>query len=484
MKQYLYGVDVQGIQSYIFATDKLKEIAGASELVEQVCSQFFEACLGSAYQANQVMRKAGGSIRYVFTDREVCERLVRHFPRYVAERVPGLTSSQAVVPIDGNLKMASEALNRRLRQARLRPPTPSDLGWMIHERARRTGLPGVAYDRSDVIDEQQKSKLAAATDSQLLYKKLIGPHRHTDRHFAHDLSDLTPGDDRAYIAVVHADGNGLGQLIQTLLDKLNGEQQLRGYRTFSAKLQDATEAAVQWAFHHINDDEALVDPAVQRLWIRPVLIGGDDVTVIMRAGLALRFTALFLEAFERETTERFSHFAADNGVSEYFKNGLTACAGIAYVKENYPFHYAVDLAESLCTWTKVRAKKIDPDRAPSALHFHKVQSSFVGDYNEIVDTQLTTEKHTLTAGPYFLSTQADYLTIAELRDYVDYVCSPKAPAGPLRNWLGELQQNKEQAEQRRQRLVQVHSEAARKFGLDKEIPETLQLGDALAHLNL
>lgn len=34
-KSYLYGAAVQGIQSFIFQTNKLMEIAGASELVEQ-----------------------------------------------------------------------------------------------------------------------------------------------------------------------------------------------------------------------------------------------------------------------------------------------------------------------------------------------------------------------------------------------------------------------------------------------------------------
>jgi len=32
---YLYGLTVQGIQSYIFATNKLKEIVGTSEIIEQ-----------------------------------------------------------------------------------------------------------------------------------------------------------------------------------------------------------------------------------------------------------------------------------------------------------------------------------------------------------------------------------------------------------------------------------------------------------------
>ena len=36
--KYLYGAAIQGIQSFIFQTNKLQEIVGASELIEIICS--------------------------------------------------------------------------------------------------------------------------------------------------------------------------------------------------------------------------------------------------------------------------------------------------------------------------------------------------------------------------------------------------------------------------------------------------------------
>ena len=36
MEKYLYGAAVQGIQNFIFQTNELKDIAGASELVEKL----------------------------------------------------------------------------------------------------------------------------------------------------------------------------------------------------------------------------------------------------------------------------------------------------------------------------------------------------------------------------------------------------------------------------------------------------------------
>ena len=39
--KYLYGASVQGIQNFIFQSNKLAEIVGASELVEEICTTKF-----------------------------------------------------------------------------------------------------------------------------------------------------------------------------------------------------------------------------------------------------------------------------------------------------------------------------------------------------------------------------------------------------------------------------------------------------------
>ena len=49
MSKYLYGAAVKGIQGFIFQTNKLKEIVGASEMVSQICTtKFCELLYGSA----------------------------------------------------------------------------------------------------------------------------------------------------------------------------------------------------------------------------------------------------------------------------------------------------------------------------------------------------------------------------------------------------------------------------------------------------
>lgn len=41
-EKWLYGASVQGIQGYIFQTNKLKDVIGASELVKDLCETDFK----------------------------------------------------------------------------------------------------------------------------------------------------------------------------------------------------------------------------------------------------------------------------------------------------------------------------------------------------------------------------------------------------------------------------------------------------------
>jgi hypothetical protein len=141
-------------------------------------------------------------------------------------------------------------------------------------------------------------------------------------------------------------------------------------------------------------------------------------------------------------------------------NGLTACAGIAFVKSSYPFHYAVELAESLCKRAKKKAKDIDPDLVPSCLMFHKVQDSFVEDFTEIVERELKPQPNlSFENGPYYCGKHALSLrcsnTIDELLDNIKQLEGKEGNAikSHLRQWTSLLFGNVGAANQDMKRIV-------------------------------
>ncbi|MBC6995243.1 hypothetical protein QWY85_12315 [Neolewinella lacunae] len=487
MTQYLYGAKVQGIQSYIFETNKLKDIGGASELIESLAGERFAGFfsqVGVSYKEEQLLRNAAGEISYLFHDKASCAAVVRGFERFISTEIPGLTVSQAVVPLEGttlNLSDASHEVNRLLQVQRNRATPPSELGWMISERARRTGRPGVKQVKKDgLIDRRQQSKREVA-DHRRLHDKLIGDtHPFEKEDFAFELEDIVNKREGAWLAVVHADGNNLGKLIQKLLPELPADQLEKGYRQFSIKLEEATVAAARIAYQKLLDclkaeERNAVIAGEMKLPIRPVIIGGDDLTVILRAEHAVAFTKAYLEAFEQETQEKFGNYAKEFGVAEHFKDGLTACAGIAIIKPKFPFHYAAHLAEELCSWTKNVAKKIDEHHTPSSLHFHKVQASFVENYKDIIERELTTVKDDavdeklLTAGPYFVNdSQEGYPTVKQLLRYTEVLGYKDTPAGPLRDYLGELRVDAQAAAQKLERIRDLNKDVNKELDLSEE----------------
>lgn len=165
--------------------------------------------------------------------------------------------------------------------------------------------------------------------------------------------ELTNG---GWVAVVHADGNSLGNLISSLADP----HELTG---FSRALTAVTEDAFGEAVASISREN----------WIIPLIIGGDDVTFVCDGRLALAVTRAYLTAFEQ-------HAAATEAIAgpaqrKTGRSHLTACAGIAFVKPHFPFHAAHELAEQLCHTAKKATKANAPTR--SSYDFHVVHDSVI-----------------------------------------------------------------------------------------------------------
>ena len=435
MNKYLYGASVQGIQGYIFATNELKQIVGASELVEFVCTSLFSEKL--AVGAQQVVA-AAGNIKYIFSDRAAVEKAVRCFPKIVAETAPGITVSQAVVAMDGDYAdfgCAVNELERRLMAQRNRPMKSLTTGLMAIERSRKTGLPAVEVSEGEYVDECTKKKTDALKNNDTilkLMKKLTGENVSV-RNVAMDIKDLTGQND--WIAVIHADGNGLGEVVARVgndPDKL---------RDFSLNLDNATTAAAQKAYNKIGHFSF-------KLPVRPVVLSGDDLTVICRADIALEFVTGFLEAFEEETQKQIG-------------NKLTACAGIAFIKSSYPFYYGYNLAETLCAEAKKDAKSPEMrgngnNLAPSCLMMHKVQSSFIEDWAEIERKELTTKDDgSYIFGPYYLNEQQERWTVAKLQEEASRLTDGKdgnAAKTDIREWMTLMADNIGLAKQKANRV--------------------------------
>lgn len=453
--KYLYGAAVQGIQGFIFQTDKLKDIVGGSELIEHICTKFFEDQVED-FDKSKLIIGAAGNIKYLFEEFEACQKIVANFTKSVMELAPGISISQAVVETDGDLKLKHiNELEDKLKVQRNKQVVPINFGYLITERARNTGNVAVGFDKFDKnesIDNSTLKKRKALDSLTGLSEKFTLPE---GKRFPFDFEEMVKNTDRSWIAVVHADGNGLGKVLQQLGAKLQDKSEnelIKAYKEFSENLEKSTLKAANSAFKNVFINSEKGRSKQEFFPFRPIVLGGDDLTVIVRSEYVLDFTHNFLIEFEKETS---------NNLNPLFKRydikieRLTACAGIAYIKSSFPFHYGCDLAEQLCSEAKKQAKKINEVNVPSCLMFHKVQTSFIGAFDEIVKQELTCyDGLSFVAGPYYLN-QPGKISVKNLQDNSKTLNLEGAPSGQLRKWLTERYQNNNKAKALMERTIQV-----------------------------
>lgn len=470
--KFLYGAAVQGIQGFIFQTNKLREIVGASALVEEICTEKFKEMVGSSYEEYDVVKKCGsilhaaGNIKYVFDNRKECERIVRHFPLVISDLAPGITVSQAVVEMTEGMEFAEavEALENKLRIQRNRPMRSVTMGLMGIERSRQTGMP-VSFVKSESrfgkveqlhLDQGTRNKLyedpsgkRLKTTKTLCEKAFGQSFRDDDDRIAYNIEDITCKND--WIAIIHADGNGLGQVVQ----KVGKDPKM--FKDFSEWLDEATRKSAVAAFQAVEGRFDNPKDKAEFIPIRPIVLGGDDLTVVCRADLALDYTATFVVEFEKNTRNQ-------NLLKDVFENEtdkrLTACAGIAFIKSSFPFYYGYNLAEELCSEAKKDAKgkpevKEGKELPLSCLMFHKVQDSFTENYADIVARELMPRDGiSFQYGPYYIKEKSGRMTVEDLKDCVAKLADKEGNAikSHLRQWMSLLHYNPSMAQQKLRRL--------------------------------
>ena len=164
----------------------------------------------------------------------------------------------------------------------------------------------------------------------------------------------------------------------------------------------------------------------------PILLGGDDLTVLTEGRYALPFMASYLTAYEKLTSQdtilrHLSPRARRDGVP----TPMTAAAGAAVVPRPFPFHLAYTLAERLVA----EAKKVGKAERQecSTLTYHALFDSTVADAGELLKGY-----EAFTARPYRLHEAPGTAPAARADDGAGPVAQDEtAGAGGTRGGTGE-----------------------------------------------
>lgn len=451
---WVYLFEAKGIQRYILETGRRRDLVGASELVARLArsnggdllEDVLLAC--RAKEEVKVARRAGGVFLLCAEKRETLVeiralwRLAVHLSRPGLEFADALTLPEGRATYDAAIKDIY-AHGSGVRENGIAAVAP--FGGPATAFVQRTGRPALAMTRKDKEDPE-KSKdsddrvtrpqaevadaLRKKPDDDVVAQRFlherdrslfIFPRNLTDEKAAGPHNPLFPWTgDKRWIAVIHVDLSGVGQFFRNISNAVAAaapDQDIpAALLKASTRLEMAVEEAAATATKKVllcgRLTSVRTEGAKRRIApARPIVLGGDDITIIVRADYAFAFARELLTLIESHTADAMEALKCDYPSAE-LPPRLSACAGVAFLSATHPFDAGNALAEELCKAAKKTAKKaVKPGSIPpSSLAFHVMSATVRERYKDMLGSELTARvgarEVLLTFGPYFAGSAA------------------------------------------------------------------------------
>ena len=394
---------IRSKQDYIFRTNRLLEIVGASAIIANSFDLLFacaEQCglrtsreKGEFHMAETLQAFengaldmselfiGGGNDTVLFKDRETCRKVNERFSYRLLKEYPGLLPMYVGVPI----KEKEGAYQYREDYARLMAAADIEKNRMAPSRGRYA-LPFARTDRSTfqplaIKTSREGEERWLSDEAYAKFRFGMADEKNADDSRYLDRLTTEHGEE-SLLAIVHADGNNMGAKIQK---KLGGNTDydtcVTVMRRFTKDIDAAFSKHGREALEKRREELKRAYPQLKdrSFAVRWIVSDGDDATFICNARLARELT----EAYLRGVAE---YRSADDPQERY-----SSCAGICIFHSHYPFARAYDLAEQACDNAKrpVHDSAVAADGSPQKpleqawLDFHYIHSGVGGDLDEI-----------------------------------------------------------------------------------------------------
>lgn len=173
-----------------------------------------------------------------------------------------------------------------------------------------------------------------------------------DYQFPMEFEQLGQQETEADIAVIHIDGNQMGVRFNRC--KNLAERSKLSYQV-GKKTESAFASLLDLIVQEVESNQyaGLLKLTDNCLPIRPLILGGDDVTFVCPARVALHYAQHFMKALADGSD---GIITVGNDKDDKYK-GISSCAGIAILPTAYPFFRGYVLAEQACDVAKAASRK-------------------------------------------------------------------------------------------------------------------------------
>ena len=373
--------DFASKQEFIYRTSKIKEISGASALLANLYKDFIrmsnaqyhiiydvetEFDINQFNADGQVLYDGGGNLMILFKSEEVYLGFNRIVSTYLLEEVPTLRMIACFIPFTGDFKHDRYELYRKNRiNKNLHPSSDLTAAIPMTQVDPMTFLPVV--HKSNYLGDE----ISLSADR---YCKEKAYHTHA-KNKDDDLDNLD-----GLTAVIYIDGNSMGKKLMKCADS--------DYNRGVKKLRSFSENTNHIFVTNPREKMREVVGSSENKGFRQVIGGGDEITIICDARIALKLVEVYFDTL----------LESNKDLPEDEKN--YACAGIAVFHAKSPFTVAYEIAEAACE----SAKKLAHKDIGNYFDFYYCHGGITTDFET-----LRNREQSITARPYsFEKAKSDF----------------------------------------------------------------------------
>ena len=400
-QSFLIVIDTPSVKRYVFGTDPLNEIRGASARLDWLNREEMERVLREHAGTSSVEKiyANGGSAQFLMhhccetTVEATCRGVVRH----VREQTGGeVRPVYGIAPFPDNASYPGAVARAHFRLRCRREfasghrststmPAIMECESVSHLPAAHRVSRGAEGPQMLSVTSWQKVQEGQLARTRGIWEWWMNhlqntgpwpPHERWQRLRCPTITDLGE-QSRNYVGIVYADGNAMGKTVQ----KLDTPETCRQFSSVvDSSIREAcfcalgcvTGAEIERVRHAVGSDRLPSLPA------DILLLGGDDLLVAVPADRALDFARHVTKEFERLTRQKISSME-DAKVRQFFEDrlgdrGFTISCGVAVARGTYPFYLSLDLAEALLQNAKRDARIVEGDstHGSARIDFHVV----------------------------------------------------------------------------------------------------------------
>ncbi len=404
---------IRAKQNYIYRTNKVLEIVGASENISNAWNVLFQKAEEAGLKVKRIGEKfcfeqikaafakkeldmvelflGGGNDTVLFRDKDCFRKANKAFSYCLLKEYPGMIPMAVSVEVSGDYREDYKKLLEESAKEKNR---------MIFSRDQFI-LPFSMMDRDTFLPMTDMENNELYPKERLCKRKTGVRIRNTEKDIeAIKLLDnmVTKRGEESLLAVIHADGNNMGSKITDLLgNHTDYDYCVNNMRQFTCNTEEvfvkyglsAIDKCQKDLIEKYKNHKGYTDKdghlKKSLFFYRKIISDGDDITFICNARFAMEYAKAYVNAVQTYQKDKNSKWS------------YSSCAGICIFHSHYSFAEAYRLAEKACddgAKAKVHIIGTDGRNIPVEegwVDFHYIHSGVSGDLQTIRRMQGTSE---------------------------------------------------------------------------------------------